>query len=148
MSTYFGDRKKPLERNNDDLYYALGHCLMEKKITDPAEVASAIKTASELFEYNHRHVAFLMYAGFASSRGYLFRKEREEIRRILDEMDALPDQEEMRAGIPRVPMPSDEIVVDLYVSKKRDTSPVDLGVPESHGEVLPDSAEEQAPPFR
>ncbi len=147
MSAYFGDRKKKLERNNEDIYYALGHVIMEKKIFDPEGLQHAVKVARELYEYNHRHVAFMMYSGLASSRGYLFRSERQEIRKILDEMDALPDQEEMRAGTPRIPMPCDETIVDLYKSKGADLTPSDLDVLDLQGEVLPESDEGQAPPF-
>ena len=107
------------EMDDAAMAYALGKVIMDRTSSatqiPEQELRELIKASKELALYRGLHGILASYCNSGFGRGYFLRSERESIRKVLDEMDSLPDQDETRATAPRIPGREPDSVSMSYV---------------------------------
>ena len=107
------------EMDETAMAYALGKVIMDRTscVTQipEQEIRELIKSSKELARYRGLHCMLASHCNSGFGRGYFARTERDSIRKVLEEMDLLPDQEETRATAPRIPGRESDSVPMCYI---------------------------------
>ena len=92
-----------LAMSQDDVKYALGSWLLDQDKLTQTQVKEFVHAARELAQYNDLYLRLFDVCDSGFKAGYISPILRTEIRKLLDEMDKLSDQRELRKTSPKLP---------------------------------------------
>ena len=92
-----------LAMSQDVVKYALGSWLLDQDKLTQAQVKEMVHAARELAQYNDLYLRLFDVCDSGFKAGYISPLLRTEIRKILDDMDKLSDQKQVRESAPKLP---------------------------------------------
>lgn len=117
--------QKNFSMDDDDIAFAIGRIIIDNGLSSPEDLQEIAKAGMQMRSYSGCHNRLFCLCDVAFSRGYFFLEERQQVRALLDEMDALPDQSDFRMNAPRVPsVPSRGCGVPVPKEEVAEPSPV------------------------
>lgn len=112
--------------DDDDIAFAIGRLIIDNSLSNPDDLSQVAKMGMDLRAYSGIHNRLYCVCDVGFSRGYFFLDERKQIRDMLDEMDALPDQSDFRVNAPRVPSYTRGMDALIPEAKIEEVVPVEL----------------------
>lgn len=118
--------QKNYSMDDDDIAFAIGRLILNRGSLSSSDLQEIVKTGMEMRSYSGVHNRLFCVCDVAFSRGYFFLEERKQVRDLLNEMDALPDQSDFRVNAPRVPSSTRGMDAVIPEAKIEELIPVDV----------------------